>query len=150
MASRRKEIIALLVDKLKEIDGQAVAGSNYTYKTNVFNNVFRAIKFLDEVNDFPSLYLSAGTENRDFNSKNLTVATLDVTIRAYIYGQDNSQSLADDIIQDIEFVIYQQIAFDPDKGILDITIDSISTDEGLAAPYGISEVNLLVAYRLQN
>jgi hypothetical protein len=150
MASRRKEIINIIIAALKEIDGQAVIGKNYTYNNNLFNNVFRGIKFLDEVNDFPSLYISAGTENRDFNSKSLTVAELDVTIRAYIYGQDNSQSLADDIIQDIEFVIYQQIAFDPDKGILDITIDSISTDEGLAAPYGISEVNLLVAYRLQN
>lgn len=150
MASRRKEIINIIIAALKEIDGQAVIGKNYTYNNNLFNNAVRGIRFLDEVNDFPSLYLSAGTENRDFNSKNLTVATLDVTIRAYIYGQDNSQSLADDIIQDIEFVIYQQIAFDPDKGILDITIDSISTDEGLAAPYGISEVNLLVAYRLQN
>ena len=146
MASRRKEIINIIIAALKEIDGQAVIGKNYTYNNNLFNNVFRGIKFLDEVNDFPSLYISAGTENRDFNSKSLTVAELDVTIRAYIYGQDNSQSLADDIIQDIEFVIYQQIAFDPDKGILDITIDSISTDEGLAAPYGISEVNLLVAY----
>ena len=109
MASRRKEIVALLVDKLKEIDGQAVGGTNYTYNLNVFNNVSRGIRFIDEVNDFPSLYLSSGTENRDFNSKNLTVATLDVTIRAYIYGQDNSQSLADDIVQDIEFVVYHQI-----------------------------------------
>ena len=150
MASRRKEIIAFLVDKLKEIDGQAVVGTNYTYNLNVFNNVKRAVRFLDEVNDFPSLYLSAGTENRDFNSKNLTVATLDVTIRAYIYGQDNSQSLADDIVQDIEFVVYHQLGENPDKGILDITIDSIATDEGLAAPYGIAEVNLNTAYRLEN
>ena len=150
MASRRREIVALLVDKLKEIDGKAVAGTNYTYNLNIFNNAKRGIRFLDEVNDFPSLYLSAGTENRDFNSKNLTVATLDVTIRAYIYGQDNSQSLADDIVQDIEFVIYHQLGENPDKGILDITIDSITTDEGLAAPYGIAEVNLNTAYRLEN
>ena len=34
MASRRKEIVALLVDKLKEIDGQAVVGTNYTYNLN--------------------------------------------------------------------------------------------------------------------
>ena len=36
MASRRKEIVALLVDKLKEINGQAVGGTNYTYNLNVF------------------------------------------------------------------------------------------------------------------
>ena len=52
MASRRKEIVALLVDKLKEIDGQAVGGTNYTYNLNVFNNVSRGIRFIDEVNDY--------------------------------------------------------------------------------------------------
>jgi len=105
---------------------------------------------LDEVNDFPAIYLAAGAENREFESLSLTVATLDVTIRSYVYGEDNSQSLADDIVQDIEFVIYHQLGENPDKGILDITIDSITTDEGLAAPYGIAEVNLNTAYRLEN
>jgi len=123
--------------------------AGYTYNTNLFNNVFRKLKFLDEVNDFPSLYLSAGTEIRDFNSKSLTVATLDVTIRAYVFGEDNSQSLADDLIQDIEHIIYS-LGDNPDKGILDITIDNISTDEGLAIPYGLAEVQTTVSYRLEN
>ena len=79
----------------------------------------------------------------------MTVATLDVTIRAYVYGEDNSQSLADDLVQDIEHVIYS-LGDNPDKGILDITIDSISIDEGLAAPYGLAEVELTVVYRLEN
>jgi hypothetical protein len=95
------------------------------------------------------LYIAAGTEIRDFNSKSLTVATLDVTIRSYVYGEDNSQSLADDLVQDIEHVIYS-IGDNPDKGILDITIESISTDEGLAIPYGLAEAQLTVVYRLEN
>jgi hypothetical protein len=150
MANRRSEIVDFLVTSLKNIDG-AVSNYNpsYTYTQNLFNNVYRRIKFLDEVNDFPALYLSAGTEIRDFNSLSLTVATLDVTIRAYVYGEDNSQSLADDLVQDIEHVIYS-LGDNPDKGILDIIIDSISIDEGLAAPYGLAEVELTVVYRLEN
>ena len=150
MASRRTEIVDFLVTSLKNIDG-AVSNYNesYTFTQNLFNNVFRKIKFLDEVNDFPALYLSAGTEIRDFNSLSLTVATLDVTIRAYVYGEDNSQSLADDLVQDIEHVIYS-LGDNPEKGILDITIDSISIDEGLATPYGLAEVELTVVYRLEN
>ena len=150
MASRRGEIVDFLVTSLKNIDG-AVSNydASYTFNNNLFNNVFRKLKFLDEVNDFPALYVSAGTENRDFNSLSLTVATLDVTIRAYVFGEDNSQSLADDVVQDLEHVIYS-LGDNPDKGILDITIDSISTDEGLAAPYGIAEVELTVVYRLEN
>lgn len=150
MASRRTEIVDFLVTSLKNIDGAASNyNASYTFTQNLFNNVFRKIKFLDEVNDFPALYLSAGTEIRDFNSLSLTVATLDVTIRAYVYGEDNSQSLADDLVQDIEHVIYS-LGDNPEKGILDITIDSISIDEGLATPYGLAEVELTVVYRLEN
>jgi hypothetical protein len=150
MASRRGEIVDFIVTSLKNIDGAASNyDASYTFNNNLFNNVFRKLKFLDEVNDFPALYVSAGTENRDFNSLSLTVATLDVTIRAYVFGEDNSQSLADDVVQDIEHVIYS-LGDNPEKGILDITIDSISTDEGLAAPYGIAEVELTVVYRLED
>jgi hypothetical protein len=148
MPSRRKEIVEFIVTQLKEIDGQTSGfNSSYTYINNLFNNVFRKLKFLDEVNDFPSIYVSAGVEIRDFNSKSLTVATLDVTIRAYVFGEDNSQNLSDDLVQDIEHVIYS-LGDNPDKGILDITIDNISTDEGLATPYGIAEVELTIVYRI--
>ena len=121
MASRRKEIVEFLTTQLKEIDGQTSGFSaSYTYGNNLFNNVFRKLKFLDEVNDFPAIYLSAGTEIRDFNSKNLTLARLDATIRAYVFGEDNSQDLSDSLVQDIEHVIYS-LGDNPDKGILDIT-----------------------------
>jgi hypothetical protein len=76
------------------------------------------------------------------------VATLDVIIRAYVYGEDNSQSLSDYLLEDIEHVVYN-IGDNPEKGILDITIESISTDEGLAIPYGIAEIELSIVYRLE-
>jgi len=150
MASRRTEIVDFIVAQLKEIDG-AVSGYNaaYTYSQNLFNNVYRRVKFLDEVNDFPALYLAAGTEIRNFESLSLTVATLDVTIRAYVYGEDNSQSLADDLLEDIEHVVYS-IGDNPDKGIQDIIIESITVDEGLVEPYGLAEVSIQVTYRLEN
>ena len=95
------------------------------------------------------LYVSAGTEIRDFQSENLTVGTLDVIIRAYVYGEDNSQTLSDDLVQDVEHIIYA-FGDNPDKGILDITIDNITTDEGLAIPYGVAEIELSIVYRLEN
>jgi len=149
VTNRRTEIINFLIGKLKSIDGQTSSyDASYTYGVNLFNNVFRKLKFIDEVNDFPALYLAAGTEIRDFQSENLTVATLDVIIRAYVYGEDNSQELSDYVIEDVEHVIYN-IGDNPEKGILDITIESISTDEGLAIPYGIAEIELSIVYRLE-
>ena len=147
--SRRKEITDLIITELKKINaGESTFNSSYTYNTNLFNNVFRGMTFLDEVNDFPALYVVAGTESRTFNSNNLTTATLDITLRLYVYGQDNSQQLADESVQDVEHVIYH-IGDNPAKGLLDITIDSISTDEGLAAPYGLAEIALIVNYRIE-
>ena len=148
--SRRTDIIDFLVTNLKEIDGvQSGFDSSYTYTTNIFNNVYRKIKFLDEVNDFPALYLNAGTEIRDFNTKSLTVATLDVTIRAYVFGEDDAQTKVDDLIQDIEHVIYN-LGDNSDKGIFDIQIDNITADEGLIEPYGLAEIVLTIQYRLED
>ena len=147
--NRRTEIVQFLIEYFKQIDGGISPYlSTYTFNTNLYSNVFRRIKFLDEINDFPSVYLSAGAETRNFQSENLTVATLPVIIRAYVYGEDNSQAQADSLVQDIEHVIYN-IGSNPDKGILDITIQNITQDEGLAFPYGIAEVELSVVYRLE-
>lgn len=149
VVSRRKEIVEFLVERLKDINGeQSTYDASYTFNLNIFNNVFRQLKFLDEVNDFPALYLAAGTEIRDFQSENLTVATLDVIVRAYVYGEDNSQAISDLLIEDVEHIIYN-IGDYPEKGILDITIESITTDEGLATPYGIAEIELQIVYRLE-
>jgi len=148
--NRRSEIVDFLITELKNIDGgTSNYSASYTFNVNLFNNVFRGVKFLDEVNDFPAIYLAAGAENREFESLSLTVATLDVTIRAYVYGEDNSQSLADDLLEDIEHVIYS-LEDSPAKGIQDITIESITVDEGLVEPYGLAEVNLQITYRLEN
>ena len=78
----------------------------------------------------------------------MTVAQLDVTIRAYVYGEDNSQSLADDLVQDIEHVIYS-LEDKSDIGIQDIIIDNVSTDEGLAHPYGLAEIELTTVRYLE-
>ena len=123
--SRRTEIINFLVTELKKIDGgTSTFNSDYTYNTNLFNNVERKLKFLDEINDFPSLYIAGGTEIREFNSENLTTATLDATIRAYVFSEDNSQSDIDNLVQDIEHVIYN-IGDNSSKGIQQFNIANI-------------------------
>jgi len=149
MFNRRTEIVNYIISLLKEIDGDiSPFNSLYTFRTNIFNNAFRGLKFLHEVNDFPSLYIVAGTETRNFQSQNLTEASLEVIIRAYVYGEDNSQTISDDLLDDLEHVIYS-IGDNPEKGIFDITINNISADEGLAFPYGIAEIELSVVYRLE-
>ena len=56
--SKRSQIIDTLVTKIKEIDGTG------TYRSDLYNNVFNKLKFWDEVDDYPSVYLNSGFEKR--------------------------------------------------------------------------------------
>jgi len=142
--SRRRDIANFLVGELKKIDGGvSTFDSSYTYQVNLFDNVFRRLKFLDEINDFPSVYLQAGTENRIYDSKGLTTSTLDIMLRVYVHTETSVEEL-ESTMQDIEFVIYNM---DTEKyGMMDVQVSTMSTDEGLLDPYGIGEVGVTVQY----
>ena len=142
--SRRRDIANFLVGELKIINGAASTfDASYTYQVNLFDNVFRRLKFLDEVNDFPSVYLQAGTENRIYDSKGLTTSTLDIMLRVYVH-KENATAELESTMQDIEFVIYNM---DTEKyGMMDVQVASMGTDEGLLDPYGIGEVGVTVQY----
>ena len=142
--SRRRDIANFLVGELKKIDGGvSTFDSSYTYQVNLFDNVFRRLKFLDEINDFPSVYLQAGTENRIYDSKGLTTSTLDFMLRVYVHTETAVEEL-ESTMQDIEFVIYNM---ETEKyGMMDVQVATMSTDEGLLDPYGIGEVGVTVQY----
>ena len=58
--STKNTIIANLITHMKSINGQThtVDGcpfSPYTYKNNVFNNVTDEFKYLENINDFPTV-----------------------------------------------------------------------------------------------
>ena len=58
--SKRSKILNALVDKLKDIDGTG------TYNSNLSKNVFPRLKFYDEVDEYPEVYVTTGTEQRDY------------------------------------------------------------------------------------
>jgi len=142
--SRRRDIANFLVGEFKKIDGGvSTFDSSYTYQVNLFDNVFRRLKFLDEINDFPSVYLQAGSEDRVYDSKGLTTSTLDIMIRVYVQTENAVEEL-ESTMQDIEFVIYNM---DTEKyGMMDVQVSTMSTDGGLLDPYGIGEVGVTVQY----
>lgn len=147
--SRRRDIVNFLVTELKKINGStSTFDASYTYNFDLANNVFRQLKFIDEVNDFPAVYLAAGVENRDYQSQGLTLALLTIVIRCYI-KQEEAQDGLENLIDDVEHVIYG-ITTQSDKGLLQLSISNISTDEGLIEPYGIGEVFVNVEYELEN
>jgi len=146
MSNQRRNIINHILTNLKLIDGSISSlNSNYTFQNNAFNNVFRKVKFLDEVNDFPSIFFQVGEEVRVYNTSGNTTGLIPLTLRIYVNDEESSGSL-DSLIQDIEHVIYNL-----DTGVYnirDMTISSVDTDEGLVKPYGIGEIEILIEYEL--
>ena len=143
--SRRTSIVKALTEKLKLIDGSAA------YKTNLFNNSFAKLKFWDEVSDFPSIFTVAGSEAREYMPGAFTWGFLGISLKVYCKGED-AQQLLEDLLEDVENVIdaNRQIVYDVDRGYetTEILISSITTDEGLLAPYAVGEISLQVRYQI--
>lgn len=143
--SKRTSIVKALVERLKDIDGTS------PYKTNLFNNAYPKLKFWDEIQDFPAVYVTPGTEVRDYLPGEFKWGFLGIAIKVYVRGDDAPDQL-EALLEDIELVIDQNrnLIYDVDSSreITEISIQSIVTDEGLLTPYGVGEVNLQVRYAI--
>ena len=143
--SRRQSIINALANKFKEIDGSA------GYKTNLYGNAYPYLKFWDEVQDYPSVYMVCGTELREYHPSDFTWGFLSVSIKIYTKGENSSQML-EDVLDDLEKVINSNRRLDYDLtnqlSTEEILITSISTDEGLLYPYSVGEINIQVRYQI--
>lgn len=143
--SRRTSIVKAIADKIKLINGTGI------YKTNLFQNSYAKLKFWDEVNDFPCVYVTPGSEQRQYLPSQFTWGFLGIAIKVYCKGDDAQEQL-ELLLADIEHVIDNNrvLVYDTVNNYetTEILIQEITTDEGLLAPYAIGEINLQVRYEL--
>lgn len=144
--TRRISIVTALAEKFKEIDGTG------SYKTDLFNNSYPKLKFWDEVQDFPCVYLTAGTEMREYLPADFTWGYLNISVKVYVRSETEAQQQLENLLDDLENVIdaNRVLVYDTTNNLstTEILIQSITTDEGLLAPYGVGEINLQVRYAL--
>ena len=144
--TRRTSIVTALAEKLKIIDGTG------SFKSDLFNNSYAKLKFWDEVQDFPSIYLVAGSETRQYHPSDFTWAFMNISIKVYVRSESEAHQQLEDLLNDIETVINDNrvLVYDTTNNLstTEILIQSITTDEGLLAPYGVGEINLQVRYAL--
>lgn len=143
--TRRMGIIKAIEDKLKGIDG------NYPYRTNLYKNVLPRLKFWDEVEDFPAVHVSAGSETRQYQGGGYKDRFLTVTIRVYVQ-EENAIFALEKLFEDIETVLESNASVtykDQDgktQSVQQITILSLDTDEGALEPLGVGEIICEVRY----
>lgn len=145
--SRRTSIVKALTAKLNQV----LDGSDPSYNFNIYGKAEAKLKFWDECNEFPSLFLTPGTEMREYLPGDFTWGHLGVCLKVYVKGDDASEQL-EALLEDCERVIdaNRVLVYDTDNNYetTEIQIQSITTDEGLLAPYGVGEINLQVRYQL--
>lgn len=147
--SNRILITRFLIDSLKIINGGVSPyDSSYTFNTNLHENVYIGQLYIDEINDFPSIYISSGEEFRTYNTSNLIEAEVLTTIRCYSYSGDTFEA-NNNIIKDVEHVIYN-MKIPVEFQAQDVTIRSVLIDTGLLAPYGMAEIFLTTKFEIFN
>lgn len=145
--SRRSHIVKALVEKFKAIT------KDNGYNTDLAEAVFPRLVFWDQATSFPSMYVVAGSESREYLPSQFTWGFLGVSIKIYCKSEYPQEEL-ELLIEDIEKVVYANhdlsITLDNQEHTTEILVTSIVTDEGILDPYGVGEINLQVRYPIFN
>jgi len=137
MATRRKQIIDGFVTEL----GQTSDVDS--------SNVFKYFKYMEEINDFPTICLTPGTESREELSANRRLGSIGVALRGYVFDENNIDT-AEIFAQNVESKVDSFSANVAAKanGVSDARVVSFRTDEGLFQPYGIADLEVEILYDL--
>ena len=143
--SRRIAIVDALVEKLEEIDGSG------NYRTDLNGNVSRRLRFWDEVDEFPAIHVSAGSETREYLGAQNKTRFMNLTLRCYV-NDENSVEALEGLMEDVETVLdthsrlrYVDRKYDFQYTQL-ITVLSLDIDEGALEPLGVGEIVCEVRY----
>jgi hypothetical protein len=92
-----------------------------------------------------------GSETRDYLPGDFTWAYLGISLKIYTKGEDSQHQL-ELLLEDLETVVNNNRVLQYDETnnyeTTEILVVSITTDEGLLAPYAVGEINLQVRYQL--
>ena len=142
----RKKIVDALVELIKEIDG------NHPFNSNVFNNVHSGMIFLDQIQEYPKVCVVSGDETREYQPGEFKWRFLSLDIRVYVEDQEDPQEVLALLMEDIERVVDNNdvLTYDdtvsPKLTTTSLTLQSLTTDEGVLTPLGIGEITLECRY----
>lgn len=143
--SKRTSIVKALVEKFKTIDGKL------PYKTNLYSNAHPTLKFWDELLEWPAVHTTPGSEYREYLPGNFTWGYLGIAVKVYCKG-DTAQEELELLLEDLETCVdlNRVLVYDSTHNLetTEILVKSITTDEGLLAPYAVGEITLEVRYAL--
>ena len=143
--TRRRAIAEALCLKLEEINGSA------PFRTSVAS-VERRLKLWDEVNEFPTIHVGAGTETREYDGGGFRFRFLRITVRCYVSDDSDVIEALEELLEDVETVIEDNdpLTYYDSTGASQSTVQTsiitVDTDEGVLEPLGVGEITLEIRY----
>ena len=144
-SSRRRAIVEALCLKLEGINGLPPFRSSVA-------SVERRLKFWDEVNEFPTIHVGAGTETREYDGGGFRFRFLTITVRIYVSDDNDVVEALEELLEDVETVIEDSdpLTYYDSTGAshttVQTTIATVDTDEGVLEPLGVGEITLEIRY----
>ena len=144
-STRRRAIVEAISEKLEQINGNA------PFRTSVAK-VERRLKFWDEVNEFPTIHVGAGSETREYDGGGFRFRFLQLTIRCYVSDDDDVILALEELLEDVESVLEENdtLQYTDSTGASQFTaqttIGAVTTDEGVLKPLGVGEITIEVRY----
>lgn len=143
--TRRRAIVEALALKLENINGTP------PFRTAI-SSVERRLKFWDEVTEFPTIHIGAGTETREYDGGGFRFRFLRLTIRCYVSDDNDVITALEELLEDVETVLENE---DPltyydstgaSQSTVQTTIGTVDTDEGVLEPLGVGEITCEIRY----
>ena len=144
-STRRRAIVEALAIELERINGSA------PFRTSVAS-AERRLKFWDEVNEFPTIHIGAGTETREYEGGGFRFRFLRITVRCYVSDDNDVIEALEELLEDVETVLEDK---DPltyydstgtSQSTVQTTIGTVTTDEGVLEPLGVGEITIEIRY----
>ncbi|AQT25264.1 hypothetical protein PR1_144 [Providencia phage vB_PreS_PR1] len=133
-----------------------------THPTEYFNTVPGALvgkfKTFEEIKQFPYIALNLGTETQDYQPSAQRWKYQPMTVMIFVKDNDDArrEEALETLIYDLEKILdsHKKLRYTinrPDGGgdsgtIIDCSITSTGTDEGLLNPFALAEISFTVRY----
>ena len=113
---------------------------------NSIEQVFKRYKYMDEINDFPSITFVPRLETRDQRGAGQKLATLQLDLRLYEYDRDIAE--LDLRLREVEDQVDTFAAAQRALGVEIAQVVTVGTDEGLMRPYQVGDMQILITYEV--
>lgn len=107
----------------------------------------RGLRFLHEINSFPSFYVHPRGENRRHDSAGAKLAILQLDVRGYGWHED--LSYIEQLVRSLETAV-QSYRLAHLNLVHEARVTTLRTDEGAMTPYCICDMTVEILYGINN